>query len=233
MSFFNRILGRSAAPSSRPSSQMTSVQSQHSNPAASTATTRRELLRSTLRDTLTRHGIPASWITCETLVTTSRTREQGIHWRLVVHHWDPRLLAHGIAFQQSLIKRVTTFDPLASAWLMGISWQFALADESSCPPMPHPVVWTSDSASAAAAASPAAAQHVQAQAAPSGGSADVIAGPVRIAEAAAAPVTSRSAVTKAELDQLFAARDADFKRHATGQSDADPSQYLPTEPARL
>ena len=227
MSFFNRLLGRPAAPSS--SLRMASVQSQQPpNSAAASAPSRRELLRSTLRDTLNRHGIPASWITCETLVTTSRTREQGIHWRLVVHHWDPRLLVHGIAFQQSLIKRVTTFDPLASAWLMGISWQFALADESSCPPMPHPGVWTSDSASAP----PAAAQHV-AQAAPSGGSADVIAGPVRIAEAAAAPATARSAVTKAELDQLFAARDADFRRHAAGQSDADPSQYLPTEPARL
>lgn len=228
MSFFNRILGRSAAPSSQSSLQMASVQSQLHNPAAASNTTRRELLRSTLRDTLNRHGIPASWITCETLVTTSRTREQGIHWRLVVHHWDPRLLVHGIAFQQSLIKRITTFDPLASAWLMGISWQFALPDESTCPPMPHPGVWTSD----AAAIPPVPAQQAQAQAAPSGGSADVIAGPVRIAEAAAAPA-ARSAVTKAELDQLFAVRDADFKRHADGQSDADPSQYLPTEPARL
>jgi len=230
MSFFNRILGRSAAPSSRPSSQMASVQSQQSHPAASTATSRRELLRSTLRDTLNRHGIPASWITCETLVTTSRTREQGIHWRLVVHHWDPRLLAHGIAFQQSLIKRITTFDPLASAWLMGISWQFALADESACPPMPHPGVWTSDSASAA----PASSVQVAAQA-PIGGSADVIAGPVRIAEPAPtpAPAAPRAAVTKAELDQLFAVRDADFKRHADGQSDGDSSQYLPTEPAKL
>ena len=229
MSFFNRILGRSAAPSSRPASQIASVQSQQSHPAASTATSRRELLRSTLRDTLNRHGIPASWITCETLVSTSRTREQGIHWRLVVHHWDPRLLVHGIAFQQSLIKRVTTFDPLASAWLMGISWQFALPDESNCPPMPHPGVWTSDSASA----HPAAALQAAAQPAPSGGSADVIAGPVRIAEAAPAPATQRAAVTKAELDQLFAARDADFNRHAAGQTDADSSQYLPTEPARL
>lgn len=226
MSFFNRLLGRSAAPSSRPSSQISSVQSQQHNPAASTATTRRELLRSTLRDTLNRHGIPASWITCETLVTTSRTREHGIHWRLVVHHWDPRLLAHGIAFQQSLIKRVTTFDPLASAWLMGISWQFALADESSCPPMPHPGVWTSDTTSAPSV-------PAQAQPEPSGGSADVIAGPVRIAEEAAAAPPARSAVTKAELDQLFAVRDADFQRHAAGQSEADPSQYLPTEPARL
>lgn len=229
MSFFNRILGRSATPSSRPSSQIASVQSQQPHRAASIATTRRELLRSTLRDTLNRHGIPASWITCETLVTTSRTREQGIHWRLVIHHWDSRLLVHGIAFQQSLIKRVTTFDPLASAWLMGISWQFALADESACPPMPHPGVWTSASGSAP----PVPAQQAQVPAARSGGSADVIAGPVRIAEAAAAPVNPRSAGTKAELDQLFAGRDADFKRHAAGQSEADPSQYLPTEPAKL
>lgn len=227
MSFFNRLLGRTTAPPAPPSLQMASVQSQQSHPAASTAPSRRELLRSTLRDTLNRHGIPASWITCETLVTTSRTREQGIHWRLVIHHWDPRLLAHGIAFQQSLIKRVTTFDPLASAWLTGISWQFALADESACPPMPHPGIWTSQSAPAPSAAAP------QAQAAASGGSADVIAGPVRIAQAAAEPPTPRSPATRAELDQLFSARDADFKRHAADQSDADPSNYLPTEPAKL
>lgn len=226
MSFFNRLLGRSAPPSS--SLRMTSVQSQQPNSAAASAPSRRELLRSTLRDTLNRHGIPASWITCETLVTTSRTREQGIHWRLVIHHWDPRLLVHGIAFQQSLIKRVTTFDPLASAWLMGISWQFALPDESACPPMPHPGVWTSGTAL------PVPVQQAPSPEAPSGGSADVIAGPVRIADAAAAPAATRAAATKADLDQLFAVRDADFKRHAAAPTEADPSsQYLPTEPAKL
>jgi hypothetical protein len=224
MSFFSRLLGFSSAPvpSSRPSSHMASGHSQQTHSPPSTSASRRELLRTVLRDTLNRHGIPAAWITGETLVTTSRTREQGIHWRLVVNHWDPRLLVHGVSFQQSLIKRVTTFDPMASAWLMGISWQFALADESVAPPMPHPGTWTSEPIAPTAAPKPVV---------PTGGSADVIAGPVRIAEQAAEPASREGRqASKAELDQLFAARDADFQRHSEGDGG---SQYQPTEPAKL
>src|SRR5689334_8676841 len=65
--------------------------------ATSPASTRREMLRMALRSTLSRHGIPAAWIGAEMVVSTSRNREPGVHLRLLIRHWDPRLLEHTAA----------------------------------------------------------------------------------------------------------------------------------------
>jgi hypothetical protein len=221
MSFFGRLLGftRQPAPASRPNSQMATMQSTMN--ANSSGGTRRELLRVVLRDTMTRHGIPSAWIAGEVLASSSRNGTlKGVHWRLVVKHWDPRLLTHGVAFQQALIKRVTTFDPLASGWLTGISWQFDLPDESLCPAMPHPGVWTAEPSTR-----PVEPHAVVLP----GGSGDVIAGPVRISDPAVAHVQKEDSA-KADLEQLFAVRDADFRKHADGSTEP---MWLGTEPAGL
>ena len=63
--------------------------------------------------------------------------QKGIHWRLLIKHWDPELLSYSVPFQQSLISRLMSLDTSAGSWLMGVSWQFALPDESVCPPMPR------------------------------------------------------------------------------------------------
>ena len=226
MSFFSRLFGFSrapaAAPQSRPHSQLASAQ--HSvSPNTSQSATRRELLRVVLRDSLNRHGIPASWIGAEMLVATSRNRDSGIHWRLVVKHWEPRLMTHAIAFQHTLIRRIMTFDPMASSWLMGISWQFALPDESVCPAMPHPVTWTLEPHEPFVAPKPPVI---------AGGSGDIIAGPVRIAEPEA---LDAAAAAKADLEALMALREDDFKRHAEGDAAGSPVRqvFLATEPAKL
>jgi hypothetical protein len=233
MSLLSRIFAFTRTPpaASRPHSQLASGHSQQAaNPVASQNSTRRELLRVVLRDTLNRHGIPAAWVAAEVLVSTSRAGQRGVHWRLVIKHWEPRLLTHGIAFQQSLIKRVMTFDPLAANWLMGISWQFDLPDESLCPPMPHPGLWTSQPPVRTPAPAPAVV---------AGGSGDVIAGPVMIAAQAKPAGTGDFDEAKADLEQLFAVRDADFKRHFDGSDPAHPGDeatrpmFLGTEPARL
>jgi hypothetical protein len=177
---------------------------------------RRELLRVALRDTLNRHGIPASWISAEVFATSSRTGERGVQWRLIVKHWDPRLLACSIALQNALIKRAISFDPLATNWLTGISWQFQLEDESKCPALPHPGTWTATphTPHSAKPVAPAAVKGI-----------DVIEGPVRIEEAKQQP---KEADARADLDQLLAIRDADFQRHASsGQT------WTATEPAKL
>ena len=62
---------------------------------------------------------------------------KGIHWRLLIKHWDPELLSYSVPFQQSLISRLMSLDTSAGSWLMGVFWQFALPDESVCPPMPQ------------------------------------------------------------------------------------------------
>jgi hypothetical protein len=219
MSFIQRLLGARArpagAPASQPHSQLSSSQSQQH--AMSQNSTRRELLRVVLRDTLHRQGIPTEWIAAEVLTTTSRTGERGVHWRLLVKHWDPRILTHGVAIQHALIKRVTAFDPVASTWLSGISWQFALEDESACPQLPHPGSWTSPLSEAAP--QPAAA-------APDGG---VIEGPVHIADAAPPAREKDAESARADLDQLLAIRDADFREHASSAA----GTWVKTEPAKL
>ena len=212
MSFFRNMLGMSRTRATGPSSQMHSQLSSGMTQqlAQSQNTTRRELLRVVLRDTLNRHGIPTNWLTAELLTTTSRTGERGIHWRLVVKHWDPRLLEHSVALQNALVKRVLTFDPLAVSWLNGVSWQMALDDDSMCPPLPPPPTWTMNQRATASA-----------QAAPSG---DVIEGPVRIG---AEPGQND---VKAELEELLKIRDEDFRRHAT---EGTAAQFATTEPAKL
>ena len=221
MSIGEWLFGRKPATrASQPQSQSQMATSNSIMPANAGAVqlaTRREMLRVVLRDTLNRHGIPAAWITAEMLVSTSRTRESGIHWRLSIKHWDPRLPVHTVAFQNNLIKRVMAFDPLATNWLMGISWQFSVDDESACPPMPHPGLWTSEPPRPKAA-------EVNA---PAGGSAGVIAGPVRIGGGESDAAGSSA---KEDLERLFAVRDADMQRHA---EDTPRPVFQATEPSKL
>lgn len=152
MSFLRRLFGSPTArrrPSSalQPNSQLSQPHSQtpsqlHSqSPTATLHATRKELLRVVLRDTLHRSGIPSSWISADVLAS-ARAREPGAHVRFLIRHWDPRLLRHGVAFQKSFLDRLLTLDPNAGNWLVGISWQFKLAAEAGCPPMPHPGIWT-------------------------------------------------------------------------------------------
>ena len=202
---------------------------------------RRELLRLVLRDTLNRTGIPTSWVGADLLAATSRGREPGIHVRLLIKHWDPRLMLHGIAFQNAYKKRVLTLEPQAERWLIGISWQFSLPDDSLCPPMPHPGIWTS-SVPSAAFASVDAAEPDPGHADLLGGSI-VISGPAAATDssaarpaAAAAKVLPRETVdpraeAKADLERLFRVRDEDLKR-AQDATRGEP-QFASTEPAPL
>lgn len=225
MSLLRRLGFVRSRPAAAPAlSQLGPSPSRASGSAGSQGKGRRELLRVVLRDTLNRHGIPSAWFDAEVLVSTSRSGERGIHWRLVVKNSDPRLIACVIPLQNALIKRLTTFDPLASAWLTGMSWQYAPPDDAPCPAMPHPSTWKE----APGEPSPAAAAAV-----PAGGTADVIAGPT---PSDLAPVQARQdATARADLEHLFAVRDADFRRHAAPEAGEDATQpmFLGTEPAKL
>ena len=225
MNIFSRLFGRRAAvvPKEAPS-VLESGASQFSPskvtasklPQANEIATRKELLRVVLRDTLKRHGIPAAWITGETLAATSRNKAVGIHWRLSILHWDPRLPTHLVALQNSLISRVHMFDPMAEHWIQGITWHFALEDESQCPAMPHPGSWTAAPRIDAMPDEPA----VPAVPALPIADGDVIAGPVKI--------ESPPADVKADLERLMSALDAQYE---AGHQQA--REYAKTEPARL
>ena len=137
MGFLAGLFGRRAepAPVSKPPVSVT--------PSASRNATRRELVRVALRDTLNRHGVPADWLGIEALAAVTHGREPGLHLRLVVRHWEPQLLACGVALQKGVMQRVLLLDPLAANWMTGISWQFAPTDESYCPDLPPPAHWKS------------------------------------------------------------------------------------------
>lgn len=102
---------------------------------------RRQLVGVLVRDALRRHGIPAGWVECQMLVVSSRSRGPGMYVRLVATHWDQRLMNYAFAFQKSLVADIFRFEPLASQWLHGISWQLEFAD--SCPyvELPDKLFW--------------------------------------------------------------------------------------------
>jgi hypothetical protein len=181
--------------------------SQNSKGTNSPQGVRKELLRLALRESLKHNGIPANWISADALVATATGRQPGIHVRLVMKHWDARLPVHAMAFQQNFETRLLTLDPLATSWLMGISWQYELPADADWPRMPHPGTWT-------------AAPQAEPQPAPLPQDAPPSARPVMIR-------------TRAELEQELA---NDDKRFQPSQSDFAATQagsYAATQPASL
>lgn len=219
MGLLQRLFGQSDASASRPAAaasraprSVAAAPSTRSG-AANAQSVRKELVRVSTRDMLMHNGIPADWVRADPLTTAAAGREPGVHVRLSVLHWDARLMVHAVALEQNLRRRVQTLDPQADQWLMGVSWQFALKDESLCPPLPHPGSWTApdtvDSSDAPLDTRP-------------GGSADVISGPTRIGT----PQATGDA--RQELERLLGERDADFRKPA-----GDASGFEKTQPLKL
>lgn len=108
--------------------------------------TRRQLVQMMLRDGLRKHGIPTGWVECRMLVVNSRSRGTGLYVRLVMRHWDMLLLTYAHAFQQQLLATITEFEPQASDWLHGVSWELDVGDTCPYLDMPDPSVWLEVSA---------------------------------------------------------------------------------------
>jgi len=103
--------------------------------------TRRHLVQVLLRDAMRKYGIPLPWIDCQMLLVSSRSRGPGMYVRLVVRHWDDRLLKYAFAFQNALMEEITRFEPGAAQWLHGISWQLEVAETCPNPTMPDKSYW--------------------------------------------------------------------------------------------
>lgn len=103
--------------------------------------TRRQLLTMAVRDTMLRHGIPAHWISAETVPTLIGNRVPGMHLRLVVREWNPELLAYTVALQRAIQARLIRLDALSSSWMAGVSWKYEVVDDSTCPALPPPEHW--------------------------------------------------------------------------------------------
>ncbi|CAA9402949.1 MAG: hypothetical protein AVDCRST_MAG51-981 [uncultured Ramlibacter sp.] len=217
MGFMSRLFGgsapqpadRKAVPSRSPHASAAHAASTR-GASNSPQSVRKELVRVVTRDTLQNNGVPVDWIKVEPLTTAQQGRETGVHVRLCVQQWDPRLMIHAVALQQNLEKRIHALDPLAEQWLMGISWQFALKDQSQCPPLPHPGSWT---------APPPEVSAVIGQVAASEGNADVISGPTRIGG-------GQTSDARKDLEKLLGERDADFQTSQAGG-------FQKTQPVKL
>ena len=221
MGFIDRLLGRSPA---RPASSRSGAAGAQAAAGPSTRgssspqSVRKELVRVSVRDTLLHNGIPAAWIRADPLTISAPGRETGVHVRLVVQHWDARLMQCAVALQEHVEKRILSLDPEAEKWLMGLSWQFDLEDVSHCPPLPHPGSWTSSGEA------PRAQPGMTFQPAPH--SADVISGPTRIGQSGPEGEDRRKA-----LERMMSERDADFGRdEAGGFSKTQPMGFEKTRP---
>ncbi len=218
MGFMDRLLGRPAKPaSSRPGPATAQAGGPSTRGPSSPQAIRKELVRVSVRDTLLHNGIPAAWVRADPLTTSAPGRETGVHVRLVVQHWDARLMQCTVALQEHVEKRILALDPAAENWLMGLSWQFDLEDVSHCPPLPHPGSWTLPADAPRAVFAP--------QPEPAAASADVISGPTRIQSAPAGE--DRRKV----LERMMSERDADFGRDEAGDfSKTQPMGFEKTRP---
>lgn len=101
---------------------------------------RRELLRVRTRNTMRLSGIPESWIEPQVLVEPQGGRTF-LHLRLVVRHWDERLLRYAVAFQTELMTEIERIDPQARQWLLSIVWCFPHDMSCPYPDLPQPSEW--------------------------------------------------------------------------------------------
>lgn len=141
MGLIQRLLGggkqpdSTAAPSSQLPSNFPTVE------VDSQAATRRELVRMLTRDSLRFSGIPDGWMESQVLLELGRGGQTFIHLRLVVKHWDERLLQYTAAFQRRLRAEIERFEPTAREWLLSITWQYEVDDECPYLIMPDPSTW--------------------------------------------------------------------------------------------
>jgi hypothetical protein len=179
--------------------------SQHTIEDNSDNGTRRQLVQMLLRDCLRRHGIAPDWVECQMLVVNSRSRGPGMYVRLVLRHWDTRLMTYAFAFQNELLAAITQFEPQSANWLHGISWEFKVGDSCPYPNMPDPAIWGAPALAAAAAT-----------AAPAG--------------PPAADIEDDVMRDLKDLQNMFAARDASIEQEAVAGAHTD---FQPTQPSGL
>ncbi len=174
---------------------------------------RRQLVQVLLRDLIRKHGIPPHLIDLRMLVVASESRGAGLYVRLVIKQWDARLMTYAHALQNALLIDIARFEPRASEWLHGISWQLDMGDSCPYPSLPDKSFWIEPvkQATPVAPATPA---------------------PVNPVAQAAEPVsTTPEDEARQDLERLFQIRDKEIGEHADG--DDTPAGYDKTQPSSL
>lgn len=174
---------------------------------------RRQLILVLLRDLMRRQGMPSAWIELQMLVVSSASRGEGLYVRLILKHWDARLINHAQAFQNELLAEIARFEPHFDTWMRGISWQLEMT--ASCPytQLPGKAFWEV----------PAKRPSDQIRTAP-----------VTPARPAPFPVPAKvlteSEAAAADLHLLFQIRDQELRDAATHYA---PMDYEKTQPLPL
>ena len=198
--------GKSPAVPKNPKDNPVSIQEGSENGV------RRHLVQVLLRDLLRRHGIPAHWIDCQMMVVSSRTKGSGMYIRLVVQHWDERLMKYAFAIQKELIAEIKQSEPQAANWLHGISWQLEVEGSYPYTTLPGKSFWVESKTGATPEARPIPAPKSQ--------------------SAQPQPQTERlaEAVNTVELEKLFAIRDRELSvqtDHGVGAAGYEKTQPGP------
>lgn len=102
--------------------------------------TRRELVRVRTRNTMRLSGIAENWIEPQVMLEPGGGRVF-LHLRLVVRHWDERLVLYAVAFQNKLMTEIERIDPQARQWLLSIVWCYPPDIECPYQELPQPSEW--------------------------------------------------------------------------------------------
>ena len=172
---------------------------------------RRQLILLLLRDLMRRQGLPLAWIELQLLMVNSTSRGEGLYVRLILKHWDARLINYIQAFQNELLADIVRFEPQFDTWMRGISWQLDMT--ASCPytQLPGKAFWQAPAKQPADQIRTAPVTPEQ---------------PTPLS----AKVLSDSKAATADLDHLFRLRDQELRDAATLYA---PLEYEKTQPLQL
>ena len=193
--------------------------------------TRRQLVQVLLRDVLRRSGIPPAWIDCQMLLVSSRTKGHGMYVRLVLKHWDHRLMNYTSAFQQALMTDIERFEPKALQWLHGVSWQLEMGESCPYTELPEKAFWLEPVNKPATYATTALQAIEPAPVFDGAGLTGALLAPVNRVPAAATTGRPASDNPARELEQLFAIRDRELEQLAA--EGMTPVGYEKTQPSPL
>lgn len=102
---------------------------------------RRHLVQILFCNLLRKKGISPEWLECRTALTSSRSRGEGVHIKLVLKQWDDLIMKYAFALQLELVADIERFEPQVSSWLHEVSWQLEVDDSYPYVSVPDNTFW--------------------------------------------------------------------------------------------
>ena len=214
MDLIKRLFGTAKTPEPEPAAPpRPDGRPDSKTPAAdSQSVKRRELVRMLTRDMQRVTGIPDGWIDSQVLLELGQSGQTLVHLRLIVRHWDERLLKYAVAFQRRLREEVERYEPEARQWLLSITWQYEVGTQCPYLAMPEAASWTAARAAAAKLTPAPEPEHIS-------------------------PRDEEEEQMRADLERLFAVRDANLNDAGRGPAAVPaapaPGLALAPEPGAL